>query len=76
MEIQSRVKLSGKACTQGCRDSPQHQDNIYTKLKNWIFVWFLRDKVALCSFSCPKAHYVHQAVLELIKICLLLLPKS
>lgn len=77
-EFRVGVKLSGKACIQGRRYSPQHQrDNIYTKLKNWVFCLVFRDKVALCSFNCPKTHYVHQAIRELLmKMCLLLLPKS
>lgn len=55
-EFRVGVKLSGKACIQGRRYSPQHQrDNIYTKLKNWVFlVWFLEK----------RWHYVALTVLK------------
>lgn len=81
-EFRVGVKLSEKACIQAADTVPSTKEIIYPPNSRTGFFFFLggglvfRDKVALCSFGCPKTHYVHQAILELIKMCLLLLPKS
>lgn len=57
---------------------PSTKEIIYTQnSRTGFFCLVFRDKVALCSFNCPKTHYVHRALRELLmKMCLLLLPKS
>lgn len=39
------------------------------------FLFFVRQKVSLCSPFCCRTHYVYQTGLELIDICLPLSPE-
>lgn len=61
----------------GHRFSPQHQrGNVYIKIKKCIFVSFSETRQHYVALALLKTHDVHQAVLKLIKMCLLLLPKG
>lgn len=41
----------------------------------FLYFWFVKDRISLCSPDCPGLLYIGQAGLELIEIHLLLPPK-